>query len=269
MKTIAHISDVHFGREDPEIVAGLLASVERAAPDLVVVSGDLTQRAKKRQFRAARAFLRELPEVPRIVVPGNHDVSATNLFERAIRPLARYKRYITDDMNPFYEDGEVAVAGINTVRIAAVKDGRLNLSQVRTACEQLGSAGAGSVRIVVTHHPIDTPAEDERHTLVHRAVMAMQHFSNCRVDMFLSGHFHAGLALVTSARYKFEGYSAVVVHAGTAASTRTRGETNSWNRIAVGAGTIEIQQMIWSGKKFEKGENIRYERCAKGWRLAV
>ena len=138
MKTIAHISDVHFGREDPEIVAGLLASVERAKPDVVVVSGDLTQRAKKRQFRAARAFLRELPKVPQIVVPGNHDVSTTNLFERAIRPLARYRRYITEDMNPFYEDDEVAIAGLNTVRIAAVKDGRLNLGQVRIACEQLG-----------------------------------------------------------------------------------------------------------------------------------
>ena len=89
MKTIAHISDVHFGREDPASVLGLLESVTAARPDVVVVSGDLTQRAKKRQFRAARAFLRELPLVPQIVVPGNHDVSATNLFERAVRPLAR------------------------------------------------------------------------------------------------------------------------------------------------------------------------------------
>ena len=268
MKTIAHVSDVHFGREDPEIVAGLLTSVERAKPDVVVVSGDLTQRAKKRQFRAARAFLHELSKAPQIVVPGNHDVSATNLFERALRPLARYKRYITQDINPFYEDGEIAIAGINTVRIAAVKDGRLNLGQVRVACEQLSRAAAGSVRIVVTHHPIDMPADDLRHTLVHRAVMAMHEFSAAHVDLFLSGHFHAGLALVTSARYKLEGYSAVVAHAGTAVSTRTRGVPNSWNRIEIDGDQIEIQQMIWTEKKFEKGENARYERCPEGWRSA-
>ena len=268
MKTIAHISDVHFGREDPEIVAGLLAAVERAKPDVVVVSGDLTQRAKKRQFRAARAFLRELPKVPQIVVPGNHDVSATNLLERAIRPLARYKRYITEDLNPFFEDGEIAIAGINTVRIAAVKDGRLNLWQVRKACEQLGAVGPNAVRVVVTHHPIDMPAEDERHTLVHRAVMAMREFSAAHVDLFLSGHFHSGLALVTSARYKLQGYSAVVAHAGTAVSTRTRGEANSWNLIEIGDKSIDVQQMIWTGKKFEKGDRILYERCAEGWRPA-
>ena len=266
MKTIAHLSDVHFGREDPEIVAGLLTAVRRVKPDVIVVSGDLTQRAKKRQFRAARAFLRHLPEVPHIVVPGNHDVSATNLFERAIRPLARYKRYITEDLNPFYEDGEVAIAGINTVRIAAVKDGRLNLRQVRTACEQLGRVDAKTLRVVVTHHPIDMPAEDLRHTLVHRAAMAMREFATAHVDLFLSGHFHAGLALVTCARYKLEGYSAVVAHAGTAVSTRTRGEANSWNRIALGDDKIDVQQMIWTGKNFEEGDSAGYERCSEGWR---
>ena len=269
MKTIAHISDVHFGREDPAIVTGLLASVARARPNVVVVSGDLTQRAKKRQFRAARAFLRELPQVPQIVVPGNHDVSATNLFERTIRPLARYKRYIGEDLTPFYEDGELAIAGINTVRIAAVKDGRMNLRQVRMACDQLARAGESVIRVVVTHHPIDLPPEDLRHTLVRRAAMAMQEFAGAQVDLFLSGHLHAGQALVTSARYKLPGYSAVVAHAGTAVSTRTRGEANGWNRIEAHAGHIRVQQMVWSGDKFLKGKLAIYERCAEGWRLAA
>ena len=112
------------------------------------------------------------------------------------------------------------------------------------------------------------PAEDLRHTLVRRAVMAMKEFSACRVDLFLSGHFHAGLALVTSARYKLEGYSAVVAHAGTAVSTRTRGVPNSWNRIVIGDGKINVQQMIWNGKKFEKGDDAGYERCDEGWRSA-
>ncbi len=267
MKTIAHISDVHFGREDPEIVARLLESVTRSRPDVVVVSGDLTQRAKKRQFRAARAFLRELPEVPQIVVPGNHDVSATNLWERTMRPLARYKRYITEDLTPFYEDGEVVIAGINTVRIAAVKDGRLNSRQVQLTCEQLQRAGAGVVRVVVTHHPIDLPGNNLEDRLVARSGMAMKAFARAKVDLFLSGHLHAGQTIVTSARYKLAGYAAVVAHAGTAGSTRTRGEANAWNRIEVAVGEIRVQQMVWGGKKFEGGGTDGYRKGADGWEL--
>ena len=85
MRTIAHVSDLHFGKDDPKIVKGLLRALEEAKPDAIVVSGDLTQRAKKKQFRAAKAFLEEMPQVPRVVVPGNHDVSTTNLFERVMR----------------------------------------------------------------------------------------------------------------------------------------------------------------------------------------
>ena len=60
MGTIVHLSDLHFGRVDPKIVAPLVRTVETAAPDLVVVSGDLTQRARGGQFREARRFLDRL-----------------------------------------------------------------------------------------------------------------------------------------------------------------------------------------------------------------
>ncbi len=265
MKTIAHLSDVHFGREDPDVVAALLESVAESKPDVIVVSGDLTQRAKKKQFRAARAFLRDLPAVPRIVVPGNHDVSATNLFERTLRPLERYRRYITEDLAPFYEDGEVAIAGINTVRVAAVKDGRMNLKQVRTTCEQLGRSAAGAVRVVVTHHPVDMPAEDVRHKLAGRSKMAMAEFAGSHVDLFLSGHLHSAQLILTNGRYKLPGYSAIVAHAGTAVSTRTRGESNEWNLIRVDGGAIDVQRVEWDGKGFKRGEQAHYRRGDAGW----
>ncbi len=267
MKTIAHISDVHFGREDPEVVAGLLASVERARPDVVVFSGDLTQRAKKRQFRAAREFLRALPKVPQIVVPGNHDVSTTNLFERTFRPLLRYRRYITEDLTPFYEDGEVAIVGMNSVRIAAIKDGRLNRAQVKLACEQLGRT-SDAVRVVVTHHPIDMQPKNVDDALMERSAMAMKEFARARVDLFLSGHLHAGQTLVTSARYRLPGYGAVVAHAGTAGSTRTRGVANAWNRIEVCAKQIRVEQMEWTSDRFKRGRVETYRRCTDGWELA-
>lgn len=266
-RLLAHISDVHFGREDPRVVEGLIEAITKAGPDVVVVSGDLTQRAKKRQFRAAREFLQALPKVPQIVVPGNHDVSTTNLMERALRPLSRYRRYITEDLSPFYADDEVALAGINTVRVLSTKDGRINSRQVAVACEQIRRAKEGAVRVVITHHPMDLPATDMKHALVARSRMAMKSFAQSGVDLFLSGHLHAGLTIATSARYKVQGFSAVVVHAGTAVSTRTRGEANAWNLIRIEGNAMAIRQMLWSGKRFVPEGEDRYEKNADGWAL--
>jgi 3',5'-cyclic AMP phosphodiesterase CpdA len=272
MKILAHISDVHFGREDPGIVQGLLRSLTDAKPDVIVVSGDLTQRAKKKQFRAAAAFLKALPRVPRIVVPGNHDVSATNLFERVTHPLRRYRRMITGDLEPSYLGPELAIAGINTVRLFARKDGRINSSQVARACRQLAQAPPEAFRVVVTHHPMDLPLDDLRHALVSRSPMAMRGFSRCGVDLFLSGHLHAGHTVATSARYKLPNWSAIVAQAGTAVSTRTRGEQNGWNLIRLTpdatAPRIEVQQILWSGQSFTPGPTERYAKSPTGWSLA-
>lgn len=277
MKLLAHISDVHFGREDGELVEGLLQTLHETRPDAIVVSGDLTQRARKTQFRRARAFLDELPEVPLLVVPGNHDVSATNLLDRLARPLKRYKRLITEDLSPFLVDGEYAIAGINTVRLLSRKDGRINGRQVREACDRLRAAPVEAVRVVVTHHPMDLPMEDTRHALVARAGMAMRAFSDAGVDLFLSGHLHTGQTVVTSTRYGAveagrAHYSAVVAQAGTAVSTRTRGEANGWNLIRLdgrGEGArMEVGQMVWSAKKssFEPAAETEFKCTLAGWR---
>lgn len=268
MRRIAHISDVHFGREDPLLVAGLLESLDRAQPDVIVVSGDLTQRARKKQFRAAKDFLEQMPAVPQIIVPGNHDVSTTNLVERAVRPLRRYKRYITADLAPFYADDELAIAGINTVRVLSTKDGRINARQVAVAREQMRRAGENAIRVVVTHHPLDLPATDRKHALVVRAGGAMREFARAGIDLFLSGHLHSGLTIATSERYKIDGYSAVVAHAGTAVSTRTRGEANAWNLISVAsgaAGTIDVEQVVWTGRGFEPARLERFHKTESGW----
>jgi 3',5'-cyclic AMP phosphodiesterase CpdA len=268
MTRLAHISDVHFGREDADLVEGLLLALAEARPDVIVVSGDLTQRARKGQFRKARAFLHELPKVPQLVVPGNHDVSATNLIDRLARPLKRYRRYITDDLTPYLELEGVAIAGINTVRRLARKDGRINRAQVTVACEQLSRAETDSVRIVVTHHPIDLPLQDLRNAPIARAPMAIRAFSACQVDLFLSGHIHTGHAMVTSTRQTGVPYAAVVAHAGTAVSTRTRNEPNGWNLIDLEArDRMTIQQMQWSSSasRFVPGPSARFERGPRGW----
>ena len=129
MRTLVHLSDLHFGRIDESLLDPLVASVEEARPDVVVVSGDLTQRARSSQFSAAAAFLARLPS-PRIVVPGNHDVPLYNVFDRFVRPLDKFRRYIEPDLSPEYIDAEIAVLGVNTARSLVVKNGRINEEQV-------------------------------------------------------------------------------------------------------------------------------------------
>ena len=268
MTRLAHISDVHFGREDPDLVEGLLHALAEARPDVIVVSGDLTQRARKSQFRTARAFLRQLPNVPHLVVPGNHDVSATNLIDRLARPLKRYRRYIAEDLTPYLELEGIAIAGINTVRLLARKDGRINRAQVATACEQLSQAHPEAIRVVVTHHPIDLPLHDREHAILSRAPMAIRAFSAAQVDLFLSGHIHTGHAMVTSNRSTGVPYAAVVAHAGTAVSTRTRNEPNGWNLIDLeDRERMTIQQMHWSqpATRFVQGPAALFHNTAHGW----
>jgi len=244
MRTLVHLSDLHFGRVDQALLAPLRALVERVDPDVVVVSGDLTQRAKEEEFEAARAWLDTLPG-PQIIVPGNHDISLYNVFRRFVRPLSRYKRYITDDLDPFYLDDEIAVVGVNTARSLTIKDGRMSMSQIAAIRAQLSGLPPEITRIVVTHHPFDLPETFEERDLVRRRSVAMQAFSESGVDILMAGHMHASHAGSTAARYQISEYAALVVQAGTATSTRGRGEVNSFNVVRVDALKVEIDRYGW------------------------
>ena len=244
MRTLVHLSDLHFGRVDQALLAPLRALVERVDPDVVVVSGDLTQRARPEQFEEARAFLDTLPG-PQIIVPGNHDISLYNVFRRFVRPLSRYKRYITDDLDPFYADEEIAVVGVNTARSLTIKDGRVSRSQLAAMREQLAGLPPEVTRIVVTHHPFDLPDGFEERDLVRRRSLAMQAFSESGVDILMAGHMHASHAGSTAARYQISEYAALVVQAGTATSTRGRGEVNSFNVVRVEPLKVEIDRYGW------------------------
>lgn len=244
MRTLVHLSDLHFGRVDETLLEPLRALVARLAPDVVVVSGDLTQRAKSEEFEAARAWLDTLPG-PQIIVPGNHDISLYNVFRRFVQPLERYKRYITDDLDPIYVDEEIAVLGVNTARSLTFKDGRVNHEQVDEIRLQLARVDPGVTRIIVTHHPFDLPQNEDDDDLVDRAPMAMQAFAECGVDLLLSGHMHTSHAGNTAERYRISEYAALVVQAGTATSTRGRGEVNSFNLVRVEKDQIEVDRYGW------------------------
>ncbi|MDQ6765555.1 MAG: metallophosphoesterase [Verrucomicrobiota bacterium] len=265
MRTIVHLSDLHFGRINPDILAPLLGYIRNLRPTLVAISGDFTQRARTREFVAAREFLDAIP-FPQIVVPGNHDVPLRNLISRFARSLDGYKRYITADLEPFYADDEIAVAGVNTARALTWKDGRINRGQLARLRERLAPIASDRTRIVVTHHPFDLP-EGASGRVVGRSRLAIQTLAECRVDLLLAGHFHLAGTGYTTARYHIPGYSALIVSSGTSTSTRGRGQPNSINVIQVERSHLTIERRVWRPEMsaFDLFSTERFQRGSEGW----
>lgn len=266
MRTIVHLSDIHFGRLHLPVVEPLIEAVNKINPDLVAVSGDLTQRARSHQFIEARAFLDRLPN-PQIVVPGNHDVPLYNVFARFINPLRKYQRYITNDLRPFHHDEEIAVLGVNTARSLTIKGGRINEEQVTWMREKLCAWDDKIVKVVVTHHPFDLPEGHDERDLVGRARMAMELLASCGADVFLAGHLHVSHTAHTAVRYQIEGYSALVIQAGTATSSRGRGEANSFNLIRLEHPYISVERFEWRPEpaQFQPAKTEQFRHTDDGW----
>jgi len=266
MRTLVHLSDLHFGRTDPKLIEPLIATVQSLAPHVVVVSGDLTQRARAAQFKEARAFLDRLPK-PQVVVPGNHDVPLYRIWERFLSPLGKYRRLVSQELEPSFGDAEIAVIGINTARSLTFKDGRINEEQMAAIHRRFDPLPEAVTKIVVTHHPFDLPDQTGDVDLVGRAREAMEVFSRCGVDLLLSGHFHVSEAGDTSGRHPIAGYSALAVQAGTATSTRGRGEENSFNVLRVASDAIAVERMTWDATAlaFRHATTERFMRDGARW----
>jgi 3',5'-cyclic AMP phosphodiesterase CpdA len=267
MRTLVHLSDLHFGRVDRDVVEPLLESVHALRPDLVVVSGDLTQRAKTVEFEAAARFLRRLPS-PQVVVPGNHDVPLYNVAARLFRPLDKFRAHITSDLAPSFIDGEIAVLGINTARSMVIKNGRINEEQIAEVERCFCTIPDTITKVIVTHHPFDLPEGSDSDDLVGRAAEAMETFAHCGADVLLAGHFHTSHAHSTAERYRIVGHAALVVQAGTATSTRGRGEANSFNVLRIDHPRVVVERMHWqpAAGRFEPAGADRFETVGREWR---
>ncbi|MBC7703207.1 MAG: metallophosphoesterase [Rhodoferax sp.] len=268
MRTLVHLSDLHFGRLDPLLLMPLVECVHALSPDVVVVSGDLTQRARTAEFLQAKEFLARLPE-PRIVVPGNHDVPLHNLVHRLLRPLEKFCRYIEPNLSPSFIDPEIAVLGVNTARSLVLKNGRINEVQLRSLREAFGVLPEEVVKVVVTHHPFDVPSHIGASQRVGRAGMAMVEFAQWGVDVLLAGHLHTSRAGDTGARYALSGYGALVLNAGTATSTRGRGEANAFNLVRLEKNRVEVTRFEWQheSQRFSPADHQLFVREHKGWKL--
>jgi 3',5'-cyclic AMP phosphodiesterase CpdA len=265
MRTIVHLSDLHFGRLAAETVQPLIASIRGVKPDLVVLSGDLTQRARASEFLDARRFMDALPG-PVLVVPGNHDVPLWNVAARFATPLRRYKRHITTDLSPIYCDEELVVVGVNTARSLTLGEGRIALSDVDAISRKLAAAPPSAIRMVVTHHPFDLPPGVGEQRLVGRAHTAMAKLAEAGADLFLAGHLHLSHIGHSAERYRIAGHSALIVQAGTV-STRSRGEQPSFNVLRVQRSRISVARFVWdpAGGVFTEAAAGVFRHGDAGW----
>lgn len=289
MATIAHLSDVHFGRHDDAVVAAVEAFLAERRPDLVVISGDFTQRARVAQYRLACAFLDRLERdgLEILAVPGNHDVPLYDVVRRFVRPLHRYKRFIDDELCPWWENDELAVLGLNTARSFTIKDGSVSHEQMKRIRESFAEVPEGKLRILVTHHPLFAmPIGDEGGLtkVAKRSSDALIAAAGAGVDLMLAGHFHRSFA---ESAFSLRGHSgeegepvpselvenvgpALVVQAGTATSTRLRGEeTQSFNWIEAGRDKVDLQVHAWEGNDFVRGARAQWAHDGERWHRAT
>jgi 3',5'-cyclic AMP phosphodiesterase CpdA len=268
--TIAHLSDLHFGREDPRVVAALSAQLNADPPDLIAVSGDFTQRATKKQYAAAARFYYGLPE-PRIAVPGNHDVPLYNVFKRFFRPMAGFKRHIGETMRPTFDDGHLCVVGLNTARRLGRrwrgfwKDGILRESEIAYACKVFASTTA-PLRILVAHHPLQVEHEFFAGDVVRLGKQALRALAAAGCDAILYGHIHVPHAILGVEDSIHAPRSMLCIMAGTATSVRVRlGSANSYNRIWFDGDCCTIDVMNWDGTTFSPAVSRSFVRDEAGW----
>ena len=271
MARIAHLSDIHFGANDPDIVAATIDWLKEKQPDLVIISGDLTQRAREKQFRDAANYLGALRDNGHrlLVVPGNHDVPLYDVIRRFASPLGRYKRHIAQDLCPWMETDEAAILGINTARSLTIKDGRINVEQMQLIRQRFNGVAASKTRILVTHHPLfglPIGQGNELSEAVGRHKDALQAIIDAGVHVTLAGHFHRTYA-EAARKMVAEAGPTLVIQAGTATSTRLRNqEPQSFNWLHVEQGNeMELQVIVWNGEEFERASHVGFSLQGEHW----
>ncbi len=247
MLTLLHISDLHFGPPFiPDLGEALLRAAEELEPDVIVASGDFTQRAKREQFRAAREFLDRLPSVPQVVIPGNHDVPLYRLFERVFEPYRNYRESIAEELQSVLRlDGATIVALNTTAPLRALTNGRIEPRDLEYCAEAFRATSADEARIVVAHHHFAPAPDYEGGEVMPGAREALERFQEMGVDMIMGGHLHRayiGNSLDVHPGVERE-HGVIIVQSGTTTLRRGRArerEKNSFNLVRVGDDLIRI-----------------------------
>ena len=249
---ILHISDLHFGPPFvPKVAEAIMATLPDLEPDAVVVSGDLTQRAKRRQFEEARAFFDRMAPLPMLVIPGNHDVPLYRIFERLFKPHALYREIICNELNPVLEVGNVVLVGLDsTAPRRSISNGRIFLDQLLHVQETLKQVPEDKARIVVAHHHF-APGHDKVIDIgMQKSRRAIDCFVEHNVEMILGGHLHR--SYIGNSLDFFPGHhrdrGVIIVQCGTSTSSRGVGrerDENTFNVVDVGAETLTVTHYVY------------------------
>ena len=238
MSVVLQVSDPHFGTERAPVVEALVALAQRERPALVVLSGDITQRARPAQFRAARAFADRLG-APLLAIPGNHDLPLFDLVSRLLRPYGRFKATFGADLEPVFASDGLLVIGVNTTRIARHENGEVDAAQIERVAARLAAATPAQLRVVVVHQPAEVlRAADEHDRLIGHAA-ALARWAEAGADIVMGGHIHLPYVLPITGVAR----ALWVVQAGTAVSERVReGMPNSVNLLRWDGRGVRVEQ---------------------------
>lgn len=249
---ILHISDLHFGPPFvPAVAEALMQTIPSLGPDAIVVSGDLTQRAKRVQFEEARRFFARMADYPMLVIPGNHDVALWRIFERLFRPHALYREYISPELNPVLQVGNAVLVGLDsTAPRRSISNGRLDRHQLEHSGEVFAGVADDKVRIVVAHHQF-APGHDRVFDVsMPGARRAIDYFVDQKVEMILGGHLHR--SYIGNSLDFFPGHhrdrGVIIVQCGTTTSCRGKGRErneNTFNLIETGSKTLAVTHYLY------------------------
>lgn len=263
MTRIAHLSDTHFGTEVPQVAQALLDCLNGLGPDLVIVSGDITQRARRREFAAAADYFRRLP-APALVLPGNHDIPLLDLASRLLRPYANFRRAF-GGRTGVWQDARAAVIGLDTTLPARHTRGRVDIAQLSQLADALPQNGA--MRIAAVHQPLHAAWLQDRDEVLLNAPEAAQAFASRQIDVVLSGHVHVPVMTTTRELFPHLSRHFILAGAGTAVSHRTRpGAPNSFNLLCCDP-DFEVQAFQYEAqtRAFSLHTRYRFCRAADGW----
>jgi 3',5'-cyclic AMP phosphodiesterase CpdA len=268
VSTLIHLSDLHFGRVNADVAKAVLTEIREREPSLTVISGDFTQRARRREYRRARAFLRRI-ESPTLCVPGNHDIPDVNLVERFLAPLRRYRHYIGREKYPTHQDREISAIGLNTARSYGFtldwSQGRINAAQVHRVEKHFAEVPERQVRIVVTHHPFLPPPDGSDQRTLRHARKTLGRFARAGVDLVLAGHLHKAYTGEAGKAFPDISRSFVVAQTSTSTSTRLKDEPNAFNWIEAEPGAITIRSYAWNGSAFAEQAVASFRTEGDGW----
>jgi 3',5'-cyclic AMP phosphodiesterase CpdA len=269
MTRLLHLSDPHFGASDPAVAEAFLAHAAGMKPDITLVSGDLTMRARRSELDAARDFVNRLPS-PRLVIPGNHDIPLINQpFDRFFHPFGRYQETFGEELEPELVDGNVRIISLNSSRAfgfhADWSEGRLSKRQLASIRRRLPEPEPGGLRVLMLHHPLlelNIPGRE----VVKPLAGLLRAIEDARVDVVLCGHFHrsqihaAGLT---------DSWRAVISQAPTVCSTRLQGEPQGFHEIRHDGDRLEAAHHIYQDGGFVEAGVSVFSRNGTGWNHAT